>query len=451
MPKTFKRRQRRRGDLPAGFQWRDGRPRWVPSPARRKQGWKGLDLKDAWGRWLAKGAAIERAGVVNQAVADWLGGQPLTGDLAAIAPRGAGEVRAAGALGPRAIGVLLDAYFASPDFTKNAARTQSDYHNKLNRFLQVLAGVPPKADDNKALRAGAAKVAQVKALPIDELLPPNFGEPGEPELERAYELLASEAGLPMANGVMACVSAWLAWCVRRKRIWPSNPAELVKRRTLDGRIVVFEWAELKALVHAAEARGLASIADAIILAVDLSWSQQDLLALTWGQVSRDHHVKHRRIKTGNAGNPRLLPGVGEPRVRALRARLAAGGVEPAPSRPLLICELTGQPWAPDTFRHKFADIRAEVAKTFPDVATKQFRDLRDTAITIAYEAGLDIPGICSRSLHAPDHAQAVIGKHYGAIRQDAADAAADRLAAHMAAKGYSFDAPTLALVGKEEG
>lgn len=441
MPKTKPpRRQRRPGDLPAGFQWRDGRPRWVPSPARRRQGWRGLDLKDAWAGWLAKGPAIARAEAICEVVAAWAAGQPVPSGFVAIAPKGSARAPGAGgAANPRSIGALLDAYLESPGFKGAgkiaglAPRTQADYRSKLTVFLRTLAG--PAPDAAKA----AAKLAAVRALDIDVLLPPAFNEPGVFELERAYDALRETAGPAMAYGVLASVSAWLAWCVKKRRVWPTNPAALVARAAPDGRIVIFDWPELVALVRQAEALGFYSIADAIILAVDLSWGQQDLLSLTWGQISDDGHVRHRRIKTGVAGNPPLLS-IGAARIKAIRARWAGQGVRPTH---VLVCELPevrpGQPWAADSFRHKFAEIRSLVAAQRPAVAAKQFRDLRDTAITFAYEAKLEVAEICSRTLHAPERAQAVIAKHYGAIRQGLTDEAGAQLDAHYQRMGYNFN------------
>jgi hypothetical protein len=151
-------------------------------------------------------------------------------------------------------------------------------------------------------------------------------------------------------------------------------------------------------------------------------------------------VRHRRIKTGNAGNPPLL-GLGRGRLEAIRARLKAANVTPAPGASVLVCELTGRPWSADTFRHYFAEIRAEAAtlEGLEGVASKQFRDLRDTAITYFDEAELTVSEICSRSLHSPVRAQAVIQKHYGAIRQSVANAGAAKLEANFGAMGYRIE------------
>lgn len=429
-----KRRQRGHDVLPAGFKWRDGRPRWEPSPSRRRLGWRGVDLKDAWGKWLAKGPAIERAEAIAKAVSAWVAGEPAPPAFAAIAPKGAVDKGATKAvLNPRSIGTLRDAYYASPGFSRLADKTQRDYKSKIGRLLEVIAA-------EKDAAKLAKKVAIVEALDIDILLPPAFDAPGDFELELAYETLRSEAGDSMAYGVLAATSAWLTWCVKKKRIWPTNPAALVERGAPDGRIVVYDWPEIVALVRAADALNLRSIGDAIILGLDLSWSQQDLLALNWGQVSKDGHVKHRRIKTGVAGNPPLLA-LGVARVAEILARYP-NNVVPAATEPVLVCETTGRRWEADHFRHKFGEVRAAAAvdkkNPQPTVLERQFRDLRDTAVTYAYEAGLELQEICSRTLHKPERAQAVITKHYGSIRQAVADRAAEKLNAHFEKVGYSL-------------
>lgn len=447
------RRQRRRGDLPAGFRWRDGRPRWEPSPTRRAQGWKGCDLKDAWKQWLAKGPAIARAETIAGVVAAWSSGAAVPGGFVAIAPDGAELAGAApGDLSPRSIGALLDAYRGErrpvpgrpghaawgrgcDRFERLADKTKADYRNKLDRFLAVAAGLPRPAKT----------VAALRGIDIDLLIPPQFGEPGVAVIEEAYDALRAQAGETMAYGVIACVSAWLTWCVKKKRALAANPCALIERSAPDGRIEVYEWDELVALVRMAEAAGSASIGDALVLAVDLSWSEQDLLDLDETQVSDDLHVKHRRIKTGVAGNPPLLA-LGRQRLAEIRARRPAAKVAALRQR-IIVCETTGRPWKAAAFQHRFAQIRAVVAQgiafvtpAMPSVARLQFRDTRDTAVTFAYEAGLSDKEICTRTLHDPKRCAEILHKHYGASRQGLADAAAVRLNAHYAAQGYTFEA-----------
>lgn len=428
MPKKSPRKIRRQGDLPAGFQWRDGRPRWIPSPDRRQQGWRGVDLKDAWGRWLGRGPAIERAQAIADAVRAHAAGQATPPAFAAFAPKAAAS--AAAAVGsPRSIGALVDGFLADPKpgRVKLGDKTRSDYKSKLGALLETIAV------------AQALEPVALRAIDVDLLLPPEFGSDRPFLLADAYDAMIEARGEHMAHGVITAASAWLSWVVKKKRALAINPVQLVERSTPDGRIVVYDWNELRALVAAAESLGFPSIADAIVLAVDLSWAQQDLLALTWGQVSGDFKVKHRRIKTGVAGNPPLLA-IGRARIEVIRARWKDQTVQPLH---VLVCELTGRRWQPDVFRHKFAEVRAEAAKLLPAIADKQFRDFRDTAITYAQHV-LSVEQICTRSLHDPKRAREVISKHYGALGQDLADGAADKLDAHFKKMGYTFD-PVLTL------
>ena len=125
LPARPRRKQRAHGVLPAGFVWRDGRPRWLPSPTRRAQGWRPVDLAVVSARgekqWMTQGQAVDRAKAINAAVAAWtLRGEIVPPDMADFAPAGAldasrpspGEARAR-----RSIGALADAWLASPDFT----------------------------------------------------------------------------------------------------------------------------------------------------------------------------------------------------------------------------------------------------------------------------------------------------------------------------------------------
>lgn len=433
------RRQRPQGVLPAGFQWRDGRPRWVPSPTRRSQGWKGVDLKDAWGKWLAKGQAVERADAIAAAVAGWTLGQPVPGAFLHFAPKGAAAGAPSPKHNPRGIGTLLDEYLVSPKFLRLADATRMDYRSKLKRLLETVASPEPPLNAQGELDRARldALVARLKALDIDLFLPPQFGDEGEFVLEDAYETMRSQIGETMAFSALSAASAWFSWCVKKKRVWPHNPARLVEREAPDGRIRVASWEEITALVKAARAMGHASIADAIILGLDLSWSQQDLLSLTWDQVNADFHVKHRRIKTGVAGNPPLLA-LGRAVLADIKARRKDDTVQPLH---LLICERTGRAWVKDNFRHVYAEVREHARKDCPSVADFQFRDLRDTAITYAIEAGLTIEQVRSRSLHKGSRAADVIAKHYGEIRQVTANAAASQLDEHFAKMGYNLTPP----------
>ena len=443
-----------RSGVPAGWHWRDARPRWVPSPTLRRAGWKGFDLRDAAGRWLSKGASIDAAQAIVVAVAAWRAGGLVPPQLAACAPPGATQAPGAGRPAPtedrRALGALLDAYLGNPDKGVamsrefEAIRNKGDRRSKLSRLVDVLAGYPLKPTKAADLPKYRAAREAVRAFSIDVLEPPAFED--TPDLSQAqgplydaYWTLHDKVGRNMAHGVLADASAWLEWCVQRRAL-RQNWAKLVNRETPPGRIRVGSWPELAALIAAAEAAGLPSIADAIVLGVDLSWSQVDRLKLTWAQITTRPDdgavlVKGARQKTGRKGETPLLDALGKPRLAAIRQRQAAiYGANVTPTH-VLICELTGKPWTGDHYRHKFAEVRTAAALKVPSVATLRDQDLRDTAITVGKSAGLTNEQIATRSLHSMKRIADVLDKHYTELGQDIADAGAGKLNVYLKAMG----------------
>ncbi len=477
MAKPKKKSYRPHGALPAGFEWRDGRPRWNPSPSRRALGWKKFDLRDEAGAFLDEGAAIMRCREIAAAVEGWAKNHPIPESLRAIAPSGA-PVAAPAKADPRSIGAMLERYYKSDLFTKKKPNTQRDYRNKISRLIRFVAKVSEADHANKRImhRENAEKIAAARLLPMAMFTLPPFNEDGESEiamLQQAHNAIAEESGVAMANGVVAAAGAWFAYCVNPGRLWRENPANSVSRPTIDGRIVIWEPYELRALIAAADAEGEHSIADAVILALDLSWSQQDILALTWDQIRESLvadipksvlalmtpserqaaldqasrvRVKGKRIKTGQVGNPPLLQ-LGRRRLKLIRQRHATKKIQ----SPLVIyCEspkvanrksedVEPGRWLPDHFRHRFSEIRAIAAKKAPSLATKQFRDLRDTAITMAIDAQLTDDEIRSRSLHAKARLAQIIEKHYGGVGQGITDGAADKIDAHYERNAITID------------
>lgn len=434
-----------RKGVPAGWTWRDGRPRWIPSPTLRKAGWKGLDLKDKAGAFLARGASIDRAQAITAAVAAWRAGQAVPADLAPCAPDTALAPRAVTATDRRAIGALLDAYLASREFEGLAPKTQQDRRSKLSRMVDVLAGYvvkPPPAAAPQVLDAYAAAREKVRGLSITVLAPPPFDEAADADeaagpLYTVYWRLREKAGAHMAHGVLADVSAWLKWCRQRGAI-PMNWAQLVDRETPPGRIRVGTWDELAALIKAAEAMGLHSIADAIILGVDLSWSQCDRLSLRWSQIDGAGRIKGARQKTGRKGETPTLTDLAGARLPLIKARQRETYGTDKLIHHVLICEATGAPWKADHYRHKFAEVREAAAADCPSVADFRDQDLRDTAITVAFQAGLTPAEIASRSMHSLKRIHDVLDKHYVELGQEIADAGALKLNTYLADKGVAM-------------
>lgn len=453
-----KRRQRQHGVLPAGFQWRDGRPRWLPSPTRRAQGWKPADLATTTVRgekiWMGQGEAIERAAAIGAAVEAWtLRSQPVPADMAAFAPAGsldASRPSPAQRLDRRTIGALQDAWFESSRFTLPRAQgglapsTIVDYRSKLNRLNHALVESEDPAD-----------VQRLRALPIDTLAVPEDEDDDFP-LDDAYQWLLDNVGHTMAHGVLSVASAWLTWCWKKKRIrsLAANPVELIERAPPAGRIRVATQAEISAMVAAATRVGHPSIGDAILLGLDLGWSLQDILRLDWRRVVKTPEgweiTRVARGKTAVASSDIPLMAVGAACVERITARNKAAKVtwahlivrEPSPRN------RTGV-WTPRAFNAAWNLVRDEAAKTCPSLIAGDgipgsehegpfnFMDTRDTFITLAHDAGLDAAEVCKRSLHKNTaRVHAVWEKHYGTGGRAVGRSGARKMGAHMQAAGW---------------
>lgn len=460
-----KRRQRPHGVLPPGFDWRDGRPRWLPSPTRREQGWKPVDLAvEERGRkvWLSQGEAVDRCKAIVAAVQAWtLRGQPVPADMAAFAPPGsvdASRPSPAEAKSRRTLGALRDAWLASPKFTLPrgqgglAEATKADYRQKLDRLFEALV-----EDDEDP-----AKVAELKTLDVSILAAPEEEEDDFP-LEDAYAWLMERAGHAQAYGVLSVASAWLTWCRTKKRIrvLNPNPVELIDRTRPPGRIRVASPEEAAALVAAADEVGFPSIGDAVLLALDLGWSMADLLRLDWRRVVTaanperpgEQHLVVKRVarqKTGVASADIPLMALGLRAVARIRARFAGADVTPTH---LIVREpsprnRTGV-WTRRAFNDAWNAVRAEAAKTAPSllgvdgptdedkVDAFDFMDLRDTFITLAREADMSVEQTTQRSLHKSNtRVLAVWQHHYGTATPRMGAAGARKLGAHLAETGW---------------
>lgn len=468
-PARPKRRQRQHGLLPAGFVWRDGRPRWLPSPTRRAQGWKPVDLatmERGAKVWMTQGAAVDRCKAINAAVEAWtLRGQLVPADMAAFAPAGsldASRPSPSQQKSRRAIGALMDGWLASDKFVLPrgqgglAESTKADYRSKLNRLLVALV-----EDENSS-----AKIDALRALDIDTLAAPE--DEGEDfPLEQAYAWLIRHVGHAQAYGVMSVASAFFGWCWRKKRIksMATNPVELIDRTPPEGRIRIATPDEARALVAAADAVGHPSVGDAVLLALDLGWSLADLLRLDWRRVvtqanpetGQPHLVVKRvaRQKTGVASSDIPLMALGLAAVARIRARFADAKVSPTH---LIVRERSARNrtgvWTPSAFNKAWNLVRVEAARTAPTLLGVEgqgddavdpfdFMDLRDTFITLAREVPLSVEETTQRSLHKSNaRVHAVWQKHYGTATALMGAAGARKMDAHLAATGWRAVLPS---------
>ena len=89
------------------------------------------------------------------------------------------------------------------------------------------------------------------------------------------------------------------------------------------------------------------------------------------------------------------------------------------------------------FNTHFRQVRDAIAKDMPDVANRQFRDLRDTAITRLALAGATIAEIRSITGHTIKSVHQVL-EHYMALDEAMADRAIDRLKVWMQDQGIAI-------------
>lgn len=353
---------------------------WQPSSKLRAQGWRPERVPADWRRYddadHLQAAAIAAAEQLNRRLDGARDAEALASRPAPPAPIG------------RTLGELVATYEASREFAGLRDTTRRSYRQSL-RKLEVWGGDTP-------LRA------------IDPV--------------RVQHLLdALEATPSYANAVVRVLRLVLAWG-RRKGWVTVNAAEAPKLASTAAAGIIWPHGAPEAFAAVADRMRLASIGTAVLLNEWLGQREADILRMP-RSVHRRGNLVLRQAKTGAAVS---LPIDMVPHLKArLEAALAIHTAREAAGKPavttILIAEATGQPWRSDHFRHEFARVRAQLAKTHPyfdtdhllpgrdmtdpdayRIATTEltFMRLRHTAVTRLAEAGCDVPLIASVTGHA---------------------------------------------------
>lgn len=160
----------------------------------------------------------------------------------------------------------------------------------------------------------------------------------------------------------------------------------------------------------------------MVYGVHLGQRQGDLLALRQISIQPDGDGFKLHMKQSKRGARVAIPL--HPRA-AIRRRADRAVKTPA----ALWNDSTGSAWSADTFRHQFAAIRADVAKSLPSIADLWFMDTRDTAVTKLAEAGSTVPEICAVTGHDEPSAYQIL-KHYLSLTGEMAAADITKLIAH---------------------
>ena len=353
MARRTPRRRHSADAWPRYLIWRDGRPRWVPSPKLRRAGYTGRDLKDDAGNWLPKGLAIEEAERINQALD--LSDAPL-----AASPAKRFDMEA-----------VAEAYFAS------------------SRFLYVRRSQKPKSEKTK--REYRRLWKQLPAS-IHDTLPAAIDAP---LLEDIFETLIKACGPSSTRAQMRLLSIILGHAKRMGTI-ATNPMANFELPGTEFRCRFLEPAEINAIMAAAERLAMPWVADAYLLGLQIGQRRGDILSLPL-RIIDENHVRLTQWKTSAAVDAPLSD-TAKGHMPRIWERAKAMSVVPH----TVIFDAEGQPFYFDkdsrrfnreedrydlnlkramAFRRDFDQVRALAAKAVPSVADTMFKDTRPTAVT----------------------------------------------------------------------
>ncbi len=373
---------------------------WQPSALLRKAGWQPVNL----GPNLD--VAIRQAQGWNERVALWREGSPGVG------PAGKAAVKRQQAKYARkeTLRELIQA-FRQDRWDHLAPNTRKQYAHALT-MIDTWAGDQPVG----YITADRCRVLlQLLAKPAARNQP-----------ERLHR----------AAGVGRVLRTLLGWAVDHERA-TVNPMDRVTIREPKARHHLWPDHCIDAMVAMADARGLPSIGDAILLAADTGQRESDLLAFR-RMPRRADGRRWMRLQQGKTGvwidipfTARLDARIDQAEARHAKRKIA--------SVRLLVRETDGQPWPQEAFIRAVAEVRtAAIAgsqqhqlEPCPEMAGLQFRDLRRTIIVRLAEAGVDLPGIAAISGHKIELCKKILETYLPRTSKMAA-AAIEKLEAYRA-------------------
>lgn len=327
------------GTKPLYTQLRKGRWYWEP-PLRLRRS-HGLEVR-------ALGA--------DQAAA-WAHARKLNRDLAGLDPDQAP---------PGTVAWLFEQFFAGERFASLAPATQKDYRWLAKRLGET--------------RIGSTSLGRLSARALRSR-----------HADRIYRLLRDASGHATAHYACRFARRVWKWAGRRELVDAHpNPWAGMELAGLPQRHQRWTADQVLAVVAKAVELGRASIGLAVLLAYWLGHRQSDVLALTWTVLDEGFRQTSKtgvRVPIVAAAYPELASALAAERTRQEEARLASTHV--------VVCEMTGRPWLPDTFRHEFRAI-ADAAGLPREL---QFRDLRATATTELADAGADVVALSTHTGH----------------------------------------------------
>jgi len=215
----------------------------------------------------------------------------------------------------------------------------------------------------------------------------------------------------------------------------SNPFARPDIETQRPDIIVWSPDEARHMIATADRIGHHAIGTAILINEWIGQREGDVIKIRTGDI-RNNVIDVLQNKTNARGRLAIdvVPALVD-RIEAEQQRRAAGNVTPIHGQ--LLLTPAGKPWRSDHFRHVFARIRATAAAgdralgipAMPSCKRLQFRQLRHTAVTRLFEAGVDIPGVASITLHEMATIHTIL-KVYGLLTEQLSRAALEKRAKH---------------------
>lgn len=442
-------------NLRNGLKWRDGRPRWEPSPANRACGFSGLDLRDHVGAWMDRGAATTAADartlwarLVRDAMRDDGEGSKARALLAAALDRlppvpAEPEARHRRAL----VSDLIERARAviearEPDLTHGvdrggpAPRTGAALVEGFFADAQAMARL--SAGTRRAYRIQSKKfIARFGTARVETITLPQI---------RAWYLdMQREISTATANVAVGAAGAMFQWAMWQDPQWiAASPVVGLGRDKAPGRRVFWTVAEETAFVAWCDANAYVDVADAVTVCLWTGSRQIDVAKAGLAELERPtwRYVPQKTERKGQEA----LAGVMEPVARRVRRRRATA--DAAPLRhlndpPFLWDERRNRRHTSETIGDRFREARraAVAAQAMPaDFAAKTLQDTRDTCVTRLAAADVSLDRIATWGGWAVDTAKDILREHYLSLLDESALDTAAKLRAWAEKQGLDLAA-----------
>ncbi len=377
--------------------WRNGRPRFSPSARLRAAGFEGKDLRNAEGRWMTAGEALDWSRAVDRQI-------ELDRRKAALSGKRRQAPKKERAVDPACI---LPAYPVETLF---------------DDWLNITRN-PAMADLAEKTRRDYAQKARVIQQHLPQVWESETAALTKPICLGLYDTLRTVTGLHTAAGAMRILGIALQWAMDRGRLphMLVNPAHKLKMKSPPPRVRFATPEEIRVLIETADSLGAPEMGDMITLAVWSGQRQADRLIFTAAGREKGR-VIFRQEKTRAIVSIREAPEITKRLAAAQKRRHRAEIISPY----VILDERTWRPFDEHGYRKRYQEIRTAAAKALATIATLRDQDFRDTAVTWLAMAECTIPEICSITGHSFKTAHEVL-RHYLAINPKLSDSAISKL------------------------